>query len=171
MTIISCGLQQCILVKAARFLNKFENLDFDLYFCRTYNKISVREHRYPWCLEEKARSLQFLFKTMAVCCSAISLSERLCERGRAAGSEEATHTLLERDDHLSPGDSQGLGYQVTKEESSKGQRESRQKWNFISMHKQAFLYIKCMLMSIWHRSDQAIWTTVLYFWNIPVKLA
>lgn len=37
MTIHSCRLQQCILVKAARFLNKFENLDFDLYFCRTYN--------------------------------------------------------------------------------------------------------------------------------------
>lgn len=71
--------------------------------------------------EEKAGSLQCVFNTMAVCCSAVFLSDRLCERGRAAGSEEATHTLLERDDHLSPGDSQGLGYQ------SKGRKAQRNK--------------------------------------------
>lgn len=56
---------------------------------------------------------------MAVCCSAVFLSDRLCERGRAAGSEEATHALLKRGDHLSPGDSQRLGYQ------SKGTKAQR----------------------------------------------
>lgn len=60
-------------------------------------------------------------------CSAFSRSDCVCERGRTAGSEEATHTLLERDDHLSPGDSQRLGYQVNTEESSKAPRESRLK--------------------------------------------
>lgn len=49
------------------------------------------------------------------CC----LSVCLCERGRAAGSDEATHTLLERNDHLSPSDSQGYGYQ------SKGRKAQR----------------------------------------------
>lgn len=60
-------------------------------------------------------------------CSAVSWSDCVCEWGRTAGSEEATHTLLERDDHLSPGDSQRLGYQVNTEESSKAPRESRLK--------------------------------------------
>lgn len=101
---------------------KFKKLDFDLRSCRTFNLCcqTLLCDRYPWCLEEKAGSLQCQFKTMAVCCFAVSLSACLCERGRAAGSDEATHTLLERNDHLSPSDSQGLGYQSKGRESSKG---------------------------------------------------
>lgn len=80
---------------------------------------------YPWSLEEKAGSLQCLFKTMAVCCSAVVCPTISVRQGRGAGSEQANHALLERDDHLSPADSQGLGYQVTGKESSKRQSESK----------------------------------------------
>lgn len=95
--------------------------------CTLMTYVHVEETTaYPWGLEEKARSLQCLFKTMAVCCSAVVCPTVSVRQGRAAGSEQATHALLERDDHLSPADSQGLGYQVTRKESSKRHSERRE---------------------------------------------
>lgn len=90
---------------------------------------------YPWGLEEKARSLQCLFKTMIVCCSAVVCLTVSMRQGWAEGSEQVTHALLERDDHLSPADSQGLGYEVTRKESSKRvERAGKNAWkNSIDM--------------------------------------
>lgn len=105
-------------LNTARFLKTFLTLIFTSFEQNPCCRILLCD-RHPWCLEEKAGSLQRQFKTMAVCCSAVSLSVCLFERGRAAGSDEATHTLLERNDHLSPCDSQGLGYK------SKGRKAQR----------------------------------------------
>lgn len=87
---------------------KFKYADFDLC-CRTHNKIPVLlplshlafgvKMRKPGVYQTSPTQWQFVV--------ALSLSICLCEWGRAAGSGEATHTLLERNDHLSPGDSRG----------------------------------------------------------------
>jgi len=72
--------------------------------------------------------------SLLFCC----LSACLCERGRAAGSGQTTRTLLERNDHLSPGDSQGLSYQSKGRKAQRvghtKQQEMLQK-NDIGMHK------------------------------------
>lgn len=83
-SVLKCFLAPLHQVKAARFLKKLKNLDFDPHFCWTYNKNYTVMTDIPAFLE-KTWSLQCQFKT--VCWWCVCPSVCLCERGRAAGSD------------------------------------------------------------------------------------